>query len=126
MKRAQGLLIRFIDLGLLLLMAFLAVAELNPVHQVALAGQAQENDATLTLPHFRIVFGGDMRMQVLRLPDGQILCQPHAPSALVACVGEQQAGRFLLTARGEATVQQLVHVLDICEAEGLVCVASPD
>ena len=40
MKRAHGFLLRFIDLGLLLLMAFLVVAELNPTHEEALPGRS--------------------------------------------------------------------------------------
>ena len=123
MKRAPGHLIRFIDLGLLLLMAFLALSELNPIYQVALPGREKNSVPTVPVIHYRLVFDEDLQMRVMRLPDGTLLCQPHTPITLADCMSEHDGGRILITPAGKATVQQLVLVLDVCEDLGLACAA---
>ena len=68
MKRVHGFLLRFIDLGLLLLMAFLVVAELNPTHEVAMPGRPGDNTTTEGLQHYRITFDEALRMEVQERP----------------------------------------------------------
>lgn len=107
-------------------MAFFVVAELNPTHQVALPSRVQENDVAVPTNYYRIVLEEDMRMRVLRLPDAKALCQPNTLGTLVKCISEHASGRFLITPMEKVTVQQLVQVLDVCEEEGLQCVASAE
>lgn len=125
MKRGSGHLLRFIDLGLLLLLAFLSVAELNPTIQVQLPGASNTTWGTTVA---RVVFDHDWNGAVQRLDNSQILCQTSSKAALEACMAQQARIRFLLAPVKAATVQQIVTLLDACTAAALQCVieATPE
>ena len=126
MKRVHGFLLRFIDLGLLLLMAFLVVAELNPTHEVAMPGRPGDNTTTEGLQHYRITFDEALRMEVQERPGGALLCRVLKPEDLLACLVKQRPGYYLVVPQGQASVQQLVLILDICESVALTCMITPD
>ena len=119
MKRSSGHLLRFIDLGLLLLLAFLSVAELNPTLQVQLPGKSNTSHATATA---RVVFDHDWNGSVQRLDNSNVLCKTSSIGALEACMTQQDRIRFLLAPVNAATVQQIVTLLDACTAVALPCV----
>ncbi|MDE2671483.1 MAG: hypothetical protein OXI04_02980 [Bacteroidota bacterium] len=119
MKRSSGHLLRFIDLGLLLLLAFLSVAELNPTFQVQLPGKSKTSEEAAVA---RVVFDRDWNGSVQRLDNSQVLCQTASIAALEACMAQQASLRFLLAPVKEATVQQVVTLLDFCTAAALPCV----
>ncbi len=119
MKRGSGHLLRFIDLGLLLLLAFLSVAELNPTLQVPLPGKSTTPRETVVA---RVVFDHDWNGTVRRLDNSQMLCQTSSRAALEACMAQQARIRFLLAPVEAATVQQIVTLLDACTAAALQCV----
>ena len=119
MKRSSGHLLRFIDLGLLLLLAFLSVAELNPTLQVQLPGKSNTSQATAMA---RVVFDHDWNGSVQRLDNSIVLCKTSSIGALVACMTQQDRMRFLLAPVNAATVQQIVTLLDACTAAALPCV----
>ena len=125
MKRSNGHLLRFIDLGLLLLLAFLSVAELNPTLQVQLPGKSNTSQETAVA---RVVFDHDWNGSVQRLDNSQVLCQTSSKAALEACMARQAHIRFLLAPVEAATVQQIVTLLDACSAAALQCVieATPE
>lgn len=125
MKRNSGHLLRFIDLGLLLLLAFLSVAELNPTLQVQLPGKSDASQGTAVA---RVVFDHDWNASVQRLDNSQMLCQTSSIAALEACMTQQARIRFLLAPAEAATVQQIVTLLDACKAAALQCVieATPE
>ncbi len=125
MKRSSGHLLRFIDLGLLLLLAFLSVAELNPTLQVQLPGKSSTSRETAVA---RAVFDHDWNGSVKRLDNSQILCQASGIAALKACMAKQTHIRLLLAPVKAATVQQIVTLLDACVVAGLQCVieATPE
>ena len=125
MKRSSGHLLRFIDLGLLLLLAFLSVAELNPTLQVQLPGKSNTSQETAVA---RVVFDHDWNGSVQRLDNSQALCQTSSIVALEACMAQQARIRFLLAPVKAATVQQIVTLLDTCSATALQCVieAAPE
>ncbi|MXY07664.1 MAG: hypothetical protein F4146_05250 [Rhodothermaceae bacterium] len=119
MKRSSGHLLRFIDLGLLLLLAFLSVAELNPTLQVQLPGRSNASRGTAMA---RIVFDHDWNASVQRLDNSKVLCKTSSIGALEACMTQQAHIRFLLAPVNAATVQQIVTLLDACTAAALPCV----
>ena len=121
MNNPYAAVIRFIDLGLLLLMAFLAVADLHPTFQAPLPGPtAQEGTQMRT---FQVRFDGEMEATVQRLPRPALVCRAGALEELGACLRSlgEEPSRFLLTPIGDATVQQLVDIMDVCAEEGLPC-----
>lgn len=121
--RKSGILFRFIDLGLVLLMAFLAVADISAEAQVQLPGgdEAGIDQAVL----FRLQFDETMRAG-LHYTGGGVSCRADDLAMLSACMRRAieehgQSVRFVLAPRGAATMQQLVLLLDLCEAEDLRC-----
>lgn len=122
--RKTGILFRFIDLGLVLLMAFLAVADISAEAQVQLPGGevTEMNQAVL----YRLKFDETMQARVEQLPRGATYCRASDIATLSACmlsVFEEHGDevRFVLAPHGGAILQQLVILLDLCEAEGLRC-----
>lgn len=125
MKRSSGHLLRFIDLGLLLLLAFLSVAELNPTLQVQLPGKSNTSRETAVA---RVVFDHDWNGSVQRLDNSRTLCKTSGIAALEVCMAQQTHIRFLLAPVKAATVQQIVTLLDACAVAGVQCVieATPE
>jgi len=119
----HSLLIRFIDLGLLLLMAFLATAELMPVVQSPLP-HGTETEAPGSA--YRILFDAG-HATVRHEPTDTLLCQPNSFENLARCLRTlgRSAGPFLLSPVGQATVQNLVEVMDICLLQKHTCSIAP-
>lgn len=123
-----GILFRFIDLGLVLLMAFLAVADIRADVQVQLPGGEQADTGQAVL--YRLDFDLAMQAQLKELPGEEVLCNANELDALGTCmqaadravVGKTgQQARFVLAPEEGVILQQLVLLLDLCEAEGLAC-----
>ena len=123
MRTAYGILIRFIDLGLLLLMAFLATADLAPKIQVPLP---HGSGTAATTRAYRIQFDATSAA-VRREPAGTALCQVSSLEDLATCLRtlRDAPAPFLLSPMGTATVQRLVQVMDICQLERLLCSVAP-
>lgn len=122
MKRGSGHLLRFIDLGLLLLLAFLSVAELNPTLQVPLPGKPATPQQVVAS---RITFNQNWDIGVKRLDHPQTLCQVAGILELAACMEQYPSMRFLLSPREAATVQQIVTLLDFCRRAVYQCSIEP-
>jgi len=122
MKRSGGHLLRFIDLGLLLLLAFLSVAELNPTVQVALPGKPGASQKLIVA---RVSFNQNWDTVVKRLDNSEVLCQMTAAPEIAACMGRQGPIQFLLAPVQAATIQQVVTLLDLCSATSLRCAIEP-
>ena len=122
MKRSGGHFLRFIDLGLLLLLAFLSVAELNPTLQVPLPGKPGSPQEVVTA---RVVFNQDWEGTLTRLDRSAILCQTASIVELTACMEQHMAIRFLLAPVEAATVQQVVALLDLCKKAAHSCEIEP-
>lgn len=127
MKRSSGHLLRFIDLGLLLLLAFLSVAELNPTLQVPLPGKPGGLQEAAVA---RVKFNQDWEMAIMRLNPSQMLCRGKGTAELAACMNRHAPMRFLLvpylnTPAEAATVQQVVTLLDICKRTAHLCEIEP-
>lgn len=123
MRHSYGLLIRFIDLGLLLLMAFLAIADLSPKVQVPLP---PGGGASAVASVLRVQFD-EQTLLVRREPDGTLLCQELSLEGLAACIRALKSARapFLLSPVTTATVQRLVSVMDVCRQERVTCSLAP-
>ena len=126
MKRAHGFLLRFIDLGLLLLMAFLVVAELNPTHEEALPGRSDRPETSTDTQDYEITFDSSARAEVRLLPRGEVVCTGPVSGALADCLEKKLPGRFLLRPEGDAAVQVLVQVMDFCASQGMECSVIPE
>ena len=123
MKSTHGFLIRFIDLGLLLLMAFLATADLASRLQVPLphgTGQGAVREL------YRIRFD-ESAVALQQEPYGVDVCQGNIPMELAACLLQLDygTGAFLVTPTGAATVQRLVEILDVCQELDMECSIAP-
>ena len=114
MKRSSGHFLRFIDLGLLLLLAFLSVAELNPTLQVPLPGKLESPREVVTV---RLVFNQDWDGTLTRLDRSAILCQTASIVELASCMEQHSTMRFLLAPVETATVQQVVTLLDLLQTK---------
>ena len=123
MRHSYGLLIRFIDLGLLLLMAFLAVADLTPKVQVPLP---HGGGASAVATVLRLQFD-EHTLLVRREPGGTLLCQEATLAGLAACFRalRDAPAPYLLSPVSTATVQRLVHVMDVCRQERVACSLAP-
>ncbi len=126
MRKAR-FLFRFIDLGLVLLMAFLATADIRAEEQVQLPGGEASSAGRLAI--FLVHFDAEMHAQLERWPEGTALCSAEGAAALSACM--QRAGRearaagrlarFVLSPGDDAPLQQLVLLRDLCRADGWPC-----
>lgn len=119
MKYAYGTLLRFIDLGLLLLMAFLAVAGLGDTFQAPLSGMQSGGAGAGSA--FRILLDGSGRFEVAGLPEGSAVCRPEGTLALAACMRRLAPSNYVVAPSGSATVQHVVDVLDVCKRERSAC-----
>lgn len=122
MRRSSGHFLRFIDLGLLLLLAFLSVAELNPTLQVSLPGKTGNPQETIAA---RVVFNQDWEGVLTPLDRSAILCQTADIVELAACMEQHAAMQFLLAPVETATVQQVVTLLDLCRKAAHPCEIEP-
>ncbi len=122
MKRSSGLFLRFIDLGLLLLLAFLSVAELNPTLQVPLPGKPGSPQEVAAA---RVVFNQNWEGMLTRLDQSVILCRTADIVELATCMEQHASMRFLLAPVEAATVQQVVTLLDLCRRAAHPCEIEP-
>ncbi|MXZ16800.1 MAG: hypothetical protein F4069_00880 [Rhodothermaceae bacterium] len=122
MKRSSGHFLRFIDLGLLLLLAFLSVAELNPTLQVPLPGKPGSPQEVVTA---RVVFNQDWEGMLTRLDRSVILCKTASIVELATCMEQHAAMRYFLAPVETATVQQVVTLLDHCRRVAHPCEIEP-
>ncbi len=122
MKRSRGHFLRFIDLGLLLLLAFLSVAELNPTLQSPLPGRRGNPTDVIAV---RVVFNENWSAVLTRLDPSAPLCQTTTISELSTCMQRYASMRFLLAPEDKATVQQIVTLLDLCKKATHACEIEP-
>lgn len=123
MEQDRSDLLLFIDLGFILLVGFLMLTETTPEVGVPLPdGQQEESEP---VPLYEVQFDARMHFLVLRLPQNDAACVPTTLGALAGCL--EQAYRldsrtiFVLSPQGDATVQQLVSMLDLCSRRDWQC-----
>lgn len=121
MKSSYTTLIRIIDLGLLLLMAFFAVADLSPDMHVALpTGKAAE-----PVEVYRIVLDANMHTRFEQLPAGDVRCEAATLATFKECLQRLAGAHFLVEPGKATTLQQVVDVLDLCEDAWTRCLLAP-
>ena len=116
MSGPHNLLLRFVDLGLLLLMGLLAVAELNPSVPVALPGSPPVQSAGRA---YLVTIDGRMGAQVRE--GERVHCRVRGEVQLMDCLSGLPAGQVFVAPRAGATMQQWVNVLDACKRSALQC-----
>jgi len=121
MKRSYTSLLRIIDLGLLLLMAFFAVADLSEDIHVTLPDDRLSEPGSV----YRIVFDASMHMRLEQLPGRGLVCQARGVADMLECLQQFSTSSFLLAPTGTATLQQMIQVLDICSSAKALCVIHP-
>ena len=126
MESDRSDLLLFIDLGFILLVGFLMLTETAPEAEVPLPNESQEESDPV--PLYEVRFDDRMHFMVLRLPQYAEACTPETLAHLAGCLEQayRQDGRtvFVLAPQGEATVQQLVAMLDLCSRRGWKCTVS--
>jgi len=121
MEHERSDLLVFIDLGFVLLVGFLILTETTPRVNVALPGEAEETAASEDDSQvFNLRFGGTLRFFV---DDGQeTLCSPEGVEALLSCMEQlPRTAIFVLVPEGQAPVQRLVSLLDLCRKYDRTC-----
>ena len=125
MEKDRSDLLLFIDLGFILLVGFLMLTETTPEVDVPLPDGQQEQQESEPVPLYEVQFDARMHFLVLKLPENEAACVPTTIGALAGCL--EQAYRwnertiFVLSPQGEATVQQLVSMLDLCSRRDWQC-----
>ena len=123
MEKDRSDLLLFIDLGFILLVGFLMLTETTPEAEVPLPNESQEESDPV--PLYEVQFDDRMHFLVLRLPRSEAACVPETLAHLAGCLEQvyRQNARtiFVLSPQGEATVQQLVSMLDLCSRRGWQC-----
>ncbi len=124
MKHGYSLLLRFIDLGLLLLMAFLAVADLGSALQVPLPGR-QSGVQPGKITH-RVRAAPGAHYALVALPQGGTVCSATGRDALLECLMKPGIGDVVIRSVGDTSVQEIVDVLDLCEHAHQYCTLEHD
>ncbi len=123
MEKDRSDLLLFIDLGFILLVGFLMLTETTPEAEVPLPNESQEESDPV--PLYEVQFDDRMHFMVLLLPQRTAACAPETLAHLAGCLEQayRQDGKsiFVLSPQGEATVQQLVSMLDLCTRRGWQC-----
>ena len=113
----------FIDLGFVLLVGFLILTETTPRINVALPGEPESEEIS-TSEHkpdvLNLRFSGTLRFIV---DNGQeTLCNLEGLEALVSCMEQlPRTAIFVLIPEGQAPVQHLVTLLDLCRRYNRTC-----
>lgn len=123
MKGDRSDLMVFIDLGFVLLVGFLILTETAPRINVALPGEpeVEERSTSEDQPDvFNLRFSGTLGFLV---DDGQeAVCNPEGLEALVSCMEQlPRTAIFVLIPEGQAPVQHLVSLLDLCRRYDRTC-----
>ncbi len=115
----------FIDLGFVLLVGFLILTETAPRSNVALPGDVEEPSEPITdLSVFNIHFN---EMEQFRVENGvQLFCDLQGSDQLQSCMQQIVQNLvedvvFVLIPTDQATVQQMVSILDLCSQNGWTC-----
>ena len=124
MNEDRSDLMVFIDLGFVLLVGFLLLTETTPRNNVALPGDVEQAQSQpLELAVHNLHFSGNQRFWI---EDGvQTFCDLVSIQSLEACMSQIVQSRtgvvFVLIPTLQASVQELVELLDLCEFKKWTC-----
>ena len=123
----RGYLLRFIDLGLIILFGFLMISDITVISQITLPGKSDEPGDPQTdenQVYLGVAILGDGQYQIIDLADDAPL-HVNINSAeelefILKTLDEQHKGEgktlnLLIEPAAESHMQKLVDVLDICE-----------
>ncbi len=129
--RRRGYLLRFIDLGLIILFGFLMISDITVISQVTLPGKSdepadpnQDDDQV----HLGVSIGADGKYEVINLTDRTQLHVGISSTEELQFVlqtldnqhtARQQVLNILIEPTPASPMQKLVDVLDVCERLGI-------
>lgn len=130
MQRRSGFLIRFIDIGLIVLFGFLIISDIDAFSQINMPGSDQDRTAEdpQQMTFVTVEVAPEGAFTVVDRASGDVPCQGVDREALEECLvavdrQQREAGRraVVLVEPAEASiVQHTVDVLDICDRHGIL------
>ncbi len=125
MQSGTNFLLRFIDLGLLLLMSFFVIADLRQPFQSPLPQTGSgEGDDDVAVTLYYVQFSGGVVANIFDTQD-QGVCHAATFVALKLCLAGLGTGDdvlFQLDPLQDATVQHYIHIVDVCADTGVECI----
>lgn len=124
-----GFLLRFIDIGLIILFAFVWVSDITTFSHIDMSGNEKDNrtqeDERIVLLKVQVNRGGNF--VVVNQESGTVQCSQVGRAALENCLDRanrelQEKDRravVLISPSEESAVQHTVDVLDICQRLGI-------
>ena len=122
--RNATMMIRFLDLTLIVLMAFLLQADLVLEREVGLPyGDAEGDSTSLTL---RLTVEPTL-VTLVNATSGEVLCGSESLGDLETCLRTEapSAGSVLVSPAPGVVVQRMVDILDLCVRAQAVCGLAP-
>lgn len=131
---SRGYLIRFIDIGLIVMFGFIQISDIESLAQVELAaartGPAAADPADAPRARLVVVVGiaPDGRFSVSEAASGTVLARELATSALLSATlrsardsraGERREVVVIIRPHEASVVQRTVDVMDVCDRLGL-------
>ncbi|WP_423824978.1 ExbD/TolR family protein [Salinibacter ruber] len=124
-----GFLVRFIDIGLIILFGFIWVSDISTFSHIDMSGddQQKQSEQTEEIVILRVSVGQRGVYSVVNRKTGEVECSEVEKSELERCLGRaneesSQRGRravVLIEPSEESAVQHTVNVLDICQRLGI-------
>lgn len=124
-----GFLVRFIDIGLIILFGFIWVSDISTFSHIDMSGddKKQKSEQTEKIDILKVQVGKRGVYSVINQKTGEVECGEVEQSGLERCLdraNEQstQRGRravVLIEPSEESAVQHTVNVLDICQRLGI-------
>lgn len=118
----------FIDLGFILLVGFLILADTTQKENIPLPSSPDEErqpPPTTIGTAYEVQFDVNMNFLVTDPREQEAICSASGIEEVTPCIVSlaDSAARsvFILSPRGRAVVQQLVSLLDLCQHYGWLC-----
>lgn len=124
-----GFLVRFIDIGLIILFGFIWVSDISTFSHIDMSGddQEQQSEQTEEIEILRVQVGQRGIYSVVNRKTGEVECGEVEQSGLERCLDRankqstQRGSRavVLIEPSEKSAVQHTVNVLDICQRLGI-------
>lgn len=118
----------FIDLGFILLVGFLILADTTQKENIPLPSSPDDEEQptpAIIGTAYEVQFDVDMNFLVTDPRERQAICSASGIEEVTPCIvslaDSAAQSVFVLLPRGRAVVQQLVSLLDLCQHHGWRC-----
>lgn len=129
MLNSSGFLIRFIDIGLILLLGFLWISDISTFTQIEMPNEEEEQQSTEQTDTFflkvQVLKGGEFTL--VEMESQEVLCSEVPRPDLEECLrtardriqGEEARPVVLIEPIKASAVQHTVDAMDICDRLGI-------